>query len=97
MLLMLLSIADLLPVVVIDTLCNGEERAKKWSVSKEECSPWKNPDCGESPLAFSLLHIPNAVIRIFLYLQASKPEKVLPVNSLKLYLGVKKKMKPPTK
>ncbi|NXI99177.1 ARAP2 protein, partial [Psophia crepitans] len=28
--------------------------------------------------------------------KASKPEKVLPVNSLKLYLGVKKKMKPPT-
>uniref|UniRef100_A0A8C0BBI8 ArfGAP with RhoGAP domain, ankyrin repeat and PH domain 2 n=1 Tax=Buteo japonicus TaxID=224669 RepID=A0A8C0BBI8_9AVES len=30
-------------------------------------------------------------------MKASKPEKVLPVNSLKLYLGVKKKMKPPTK
>ncbi|NXI48506.1 ARAP2 protein, partial [Galbula dea] len=29
-------------------------------------------------------------------MKASKPEKVLPVNSLKLYLGVKKKMKPPT-
>ncbi|NXK39412.1 ARAP2 protein, partial [Piprites chloris] len=29
-------------------------------------------------------------------IKASKPEKVLPVNSLKLYLGVKKKMKPPT-
>ncbi|KAM6402174.1 LOW QUALITY PROTEIN: arf-GAP with Rho-GAP domain, ANK repeat and PH domain-containing protein 2 [Pluvialis apricaria] len=35
---------------------------------------------------------------LFLYkdMKASKPEKVLPVNSLKLYLGVKKKMKPPT-
>uniref|UniRef100_A0A8C0IFA0 ArfGAP with RhoGAP domain, ankyrin repeat and PH domain 2 n=1 Tax=Bubo bubo TaxID=30461 RepID=A0A8C0IFA0_BUBBB len=30
-------------------------------------------------------------------MKASKPEKVLPVNSLKLYFGVKKKMKPPTK
>uniref|UniRef100_A0A8C3MB22 Uncharacterized protein n=1 Tax=Geospiza parvula TaxID=87175 RepID=A0A8C3MB22_GEOPR len=30
-------------------------------------------------------------------MKASKPEKVLPVSSLKLYLGVKKKMKPPTK
>ncbi|NWS57614.1 ARAP2 protein, partial [Chunga burmeisteri] len=30
-------------------------------------------------------------------IKASKPEKLLPVNSLKLYLGVKKKMKPPTK
>ncbi|NWR66893.1 ARAP2 protein, partial [Bucorvus abyssinicus] len=29
-------------------------------------------------------------------MKASKPEKVLPVNSLKLYLGVKKKLKPPT-
>ncbi|KFW65279.1 Arf-GAP with Rho-GAP domain, ANK repeat and PH domain-containing protein 2, partial [Pygoscelis adeliae] len=29
-------------------------------------------------------------------MKASKPEKVLPVSSLKLYLGVKKKMKPPT-
>ncbi|XP_009564883.2 arf-GAP with Rho-GAP domain, ANK repeat and PH domain-containing protein 2 [Cuculus canorus] len=29
-------------------------------------------------------------------MKASKPEKVLPVNSLKLYRGVKKKMKPPT-
>ncbi|NXL64672.1 ARAP2 protein, partial [Chordeiles acutipennis] len=29
-------------------------------------------------------------------MKASKPEKVLSVNSLKLYLGVKKKMKPPT-
>ncbi|XP_071412763.1 arf-GAP with Rho-GAP domain, ANK repeat and PH domain-containing protein 2 isoform X1 [Pithys albifrons albifrons] len=29
-------------------------------------------------------------------MKASKPEKMLPVNSLKLYLGVKKKMKPPT-
>uniref|UniRef100_A0A8D0FU08 ArfGAP with RhoGAP domain, ankyrin repeat and PH domain 2 n=1 Tax=Strix occidentalis caurina TaxID=311401 RepID=A0A8D0FU08_STROC len=29
-------------------------------------------------------------------MKASKPEKVLPVNSLKLYFGVKKKMKPPT-
>ncbi|XP_075608456.1 arf-GAP with Rho-GAP domain, ANK repeat and PH domain-containing protein 2 [Balearica regulorum gibbericeps] len=29
-------------------------------------------------------------------MKANKPEKVLPVNSLKLYLGVKKKMKPPT-
>ncbi|NXF76659.1 ARAP2 protein, partial [Sclerurus mexicanus] len=29
-------------------------------------------------------------------MKASKPEKVLPVNSLKVYLGVKKKMKPPT-
>ncbi|XP_017661333.1 PREDICTED: arf-GAP with Rho-GAP domain, ANK repeat and PH domain-containing protein 2 [Lepidothrix coronata] len=29
-------------------------------------------------------------------MKASKPEKVLAVNSLKLYLGVKKKMKPPT-
>ncbi|KAM9236410.1 arf-GAP with Rho-GAP domain, ANK repeat and PH domain-containing protein 2 [Leptosomus discolor] len=29
-------------------------------------------------------------------MKASKPEKVLPVNSLKLYIGVKKKMKPPT-
>ncbi|KFZ58590.1 Arf-GAP with Rho-GAP domain, ANK repeat and PH domain-containing protein 2, partial [Podiceps cristatus] len=29
-------------------------------------------------------------------MKASKPEKALPVNSLKLYLGVKKKMKPPT-
>ncbi|XP_072190190.1 arf-GAP with Rho-GAP domain, ANK repeat and PH domain-containing protein 2 isoform X2 [Excalfactoria chinensis] len=29
-------------------------------------------------------------------MKASKPEKVLPVNSLKLYLGAKKKMKPPT-
>ncbi|NWX82372.1 ARAP2 protein, partial [Nothoprocta pentlandii] len=29
-------------------------------------------------------------------MKASKPEKVLPVPSLKLYLGVKKKMKPPT-
>ncbi|XP_023781160.1 arf-GAP with Rho-GAP domain, ANK repeat and PH domain-containing protein 2 isoform X2 [Cyanistes caeruleus] len=29
-------------------------------------------------------------------MKASKPEKVLPVNSLKLYLGVKRKMKPPT-
>ncbi|NXJ79936.1 ARAP2 protein, partial [Trogon melanurus] len=38
----------------------------------------------------------DKIIRILLYLQASKPEKVLPVNSLKLYLGVKKKMKPPT-
>ncbi|KAM6346015.1 arf-GAP with Rho-GAP domain, ANK repeat and PH domain-containing protein 2 [Podargus strigoides] len=28
--------------------------------------------------------------------KANKPEKVLPVNPLKLYLGVKKKMKPPT-
>ncbi|XP_051474613.1 arf-GAP with Rho-GAP domain, ANK repeat and PH domain-containing protein 2 [Apus apus] len=28
--------------------------------------------------------------------KASKAEKVLPVNSLKLYIGVKKKMKPPT-
>ncbi|XP_042664183.1 arf-GAP with Rho-GAP domain, ANK repeat and PH domain-containing protein 2 isoform X2 [Tyto alba] len=28
--------------------------------------------------------------------KANKPEKVFPVNSLKLYLGVKKKMKPPT-
>ncbi|NXY40826.1 ARAP2 protein, partial [Ceuthmochares aereus] len=28
--------------------------------------------------------------------KASKPEKMLPVNSLKLYRGVKKKMKPPT-
>ncbi|NWW72698.1 ARAP2 protein, partial [Climacteris rufus] len=29
-------------------------------------------------------------------MKASKPEKVLPVNSLKVYLGVKRKMKPPT-
>ncbi|NWX21294.1 ARAP2 protein, partial [Aegotheles bennettii] len=29
-------------------------------------------------------------------MKASKPEKVLPVNSLKLYIGLKKKMKPPT-
>ncbi|NWI16587.1 ARAP2 protein, partial [Crypturellus soui] len=29
-------------------------------------------------------------------MKASKPEKVLPVDSLKVYLGVKKKMKPPT-
>ncbi|XP_062430582.1 arf-GAP with Rho-GAP domain, ANK repeat and PH domain-containing protein 2 [Rhea pennata] len=29
-------------------------------------------------------------------MKASKPEKALPINSLKLYLGVKKKMKPPT-
>ncbi|NWU89058.1 ARAP2 protein, partial [Upupa epops] len=29
-------------------------------------------------------------------MKASKPEKVLPVGSLKLYLGVRKKMKPPT-
>ncbi|XP_071599885.1 arf-GAP with Rho-GAP domain, ANK repeat and PH domain-containing protein 2 isoform X1 [Heliangelus exortis] len=29
-------------------------------------------------------------------IKASKPEKVLPVSSLKLYIGVKKKMKPPT-
>ncbi|NXO03060.1 ARAP2 protein, partial [Rhinopomastus cyanomelas] len=29
-------------------------------------------------------------------MKASKPEKVLPVSSLKLYLGVKRKMKPPT-
>ncbi|NWS99399.1 ARAP2 protein, partial [Mionectes macconnelli] len=29
-------------------------------------------------------------------MKASKPEKVLSVSSLKLYLGVKKKMKPPT-
>ncbi|NXP44878.1 ARAP2 protein, partial [Heliornis fulica] len=29
-------------------------------------------------------------------MKASKPEKVLYINSLKLYLGVKKKMKPPT-
>uniref|UniRef100_A0A8B9MRP9 ArfGAP with RhoGAP domain, ankyrin repeat and PH domain 2 n=1 Tax=Accipiter nisus TaxID=211598 RepID=A0A8B9MRP9_9AVES len=37
--------------------------------------------------------------KLLLYkdMKASKPEKVLPVNSLKLYLGVKKKMKPPTK
>uniref|UniRef100_A0A8C2U5S9 ArfGAP with RhoGAP domain, ankyrin repeat and PH domain 2 n=1 Tax=Coturnix japonica TaxID=93934 RepID=A0A8C2U5S9_COTJA len=33
---------------------------------------------------------------LFKDMKASKPEKVLPVNSLKLYLGVKKKMKPPT-
>ncbi|NXE06252.1 ARAP2 protein, partial [Lophotis ruficrista] len=33
---------------------------------------------------------------IYKDMKASKPEKVLPVNSLKLYLGVKKKMKPPT-
>ncbi|XP_039397820.1 arf-GAP with Rho-GAP domain, ANK repeat and PH domain-containing protein 2 isoform X1 [Mauremys reevesii] len=29
-------------------------------------------------------------------MKSSKPEKVLPLSSLKLYLGVKKKMKPPT-
>ncbi|NXL28928.1 ARAP2 protein, partial [Glaucidium brasilianum] len=29
-------------------------------------------------------------------MKASKPEKLLPVNSLKIYFGVKKKMKPPT-
>ncbi|XP_066487843.1 arf-GAP with Rho-GAP domain, ANK repeat and PH domain-containing protein 2 [Tiliqua scincoides] len=29
-------------------------------------------------------------------MKSSKPEKVLPVESLKLYLGVKKKLKPPT-
>uniref|UniRef100_A0A8D2JA96 ArfGAP with RhoGAP domain, ankyrin repeat and PH domain 2 n=1 Tax=Varanus komodoensis TaxID=61221 RepID=A0A8D2JA96_VARKO len=29
-------------------------------------------------------------------IKSNKPEKVLPVKSLKLYLGVKKKMKPPT-
>uniref|UniRef100_A0ABM5GHY1 Arf-GAP with Rho-GAP domain, ANK repeat and PH domain-containing protein 2 isoform X1 n=1 Tax=Pogona vitticeps TaxID=103695 RepID=A0ABM5GHY1_9SAUR len=29
-------------------------------------------------------------------MKSSKPEKVLPVNSLKLYLGVKRKLKPPT-
>ncbi|XP_061440036.1 arf-GAP with Rho-GAP domain, ANK repeat and PH domain-containing protein 2 isoform X2 [Rhineura floridana] len=29
-------------------------------------------------------------------MKSSKPEKVLPVKSLKLYLGVKKKLKPPT-
>nr|XP_028599635.1 arf-GAP with Rho-GAP domain, ANK repeat and PH domain-containing protein 2 [Podarcis muralis] len=35
---------------------------------------------------------------LFLYkdMKSSKPEKVLPVKSLKLYLGVKKKLKPPT-
>ncbi|XP_015273680.1 PREDICTED: arf-GAP with Rho-GAP domain, ANK repeat and PH domain-containing protein 2 [Gekko japonicus] len=35
---------------------------------------------------------------LFLYkdTKSVKPEKVLPVKSLKLYLGVKKKMKPPT-
>ncbi|XP_077157771.1 arf-GAP with Rho-GAP domain, ANK repeat and PH domain-containing protein 2 isoform X2 [Paroedura picta] len=35
---------------------------------------------------------------LFLYKDAKsmKPEKVMPVKSLKLYLGVKKKMKPPT-
>ncbi|XP_065692863.1 arf-GAP with Rho-GAP domain, ANK repeat and PH domain-containing protein 2 [Patagioenas fasciata] len=33
---------------------------------------------------------------LFKDMKASKPEKVLPVNSTKLYLGVKKKMKPPT-
>lgn len=46
---------------------------------------------------FLLLYVPDTIIEILIYLQASKPEKVLPVNSLKLYLGVKKKMKPPTK
>lgn len=51
----------------------------------------------DSHVTFSILHIPDTIIKILFYLQASKPEKVLPVNSLKLYLGVKKKMKPPTK
>ena len=51
----------------------------------------------KSVMRHFLLHIPGKIIRNLFYLQASKPEKVLPVNSLKLYLGVKKKMKPPTK
>lgn len=58
---------------------------------------WKKKKGAIPDVAFSVLHIPDKIINILLHLQASKPEKVLSLNSLKLYLGVKKKMKPPTK
>ncbi|XP_065555402.1 arf-GAP with Rho-GAP domain, ANK repeat and PH domain-containing protein 2 isoform X2 [Lathamus discolor] len=82
-----------------EVLENGElEKNEKGSVKAGNLKYKEEPSKLLSGNKFQERYFVLREGNLLLYkdMKASKPEKVLSLNSLKLYLGVKKKMKPPT-